>query len=688
MHRTIAAALILVFTAGAQAADRPSFIRGELLKQIYDGLGNDLLTGGLGKEGLAGGNPAACMAESPDAEQLRTCAIYNNYRALVDTTTSGGYGVLYGPNIDLQGNDTLGEGKIAGEEYLAYADDGSGRKNVTMMVQIPLGNPGPLRNFDPQNPCIVTAPSSGSRGVYGAIGTAGEWGLKRGCAVAYTDKGTGLGAHDLQNNTVNLIRGERENAGAAGKDSNFTAPISDAEREKFNAETPNRFAFKHAHSGQNPEQDWGENVLQAIEFAFFLLNRKLEHSITPENTIVIGSSVSNGGASSLRAAEQDKAGLIDGVAVAEPQIQPEEKITIQRGSTPVTGGAKPLFDYETIGNLYQPCAALAPGNSASPGLNSLVATRAANRCAALAEKGLVSGATLADQANDALAKLRASGWEAESDLQHASHYLFATPQIALTYANTYGRFKVQDNLCGFSFGATDAAGNPIPAPPASIARIFATGNGIPPTGGINIINNLSADPAAPGPKLDPLSVSASTGQQDFNVDGALCLRSLFTGAHEDSEKVLEGISQVRPSGDLHGKPAIIVHGRADTNVPANHSSRPYFGLNKLVEGEASGLRYYEVTNAQHFETFIALVPGYDTLFVPLHYYFNQAMNLMYDHLKNSAPLPPSQVVRTTPRGGTPGSAPPIALANVPDIAATPAPGDLITFGGTTLQIPD
>ena len=34
------------------------------------------------------------------------------------------------------------------------------------------------------------ATSSGSRGVYGAIST-GEWGLKKGCAVAYTDKGAG-----------------------------------------------------------------------------------------------------------------------------------------------------------------------------------------------------------------------------------------------------------------------------------------------------------------------------------------------------------------------------------------------------------------------------------------------------------------------------------------------------------------
>src|SRR5205085_6226784 len=103
--------------------------------------------------------------------------------------------------------------------------------------------------------------SSGSRGVYGAIATAGEWGLKHGCAVAYTDKGTGTGAHDLHNNTVNLIRGERADAATAGGAANFIAPISDAQRAAFDAATPNRFAFKHAHSQLNPERDWGLDVI-------------------------------------------------------------------------------------------------------------------------------------------------------------------------------------------------------------------------------------------------------------------------------------------------------------------------------------------------------------------------------------------------------------------------------------------
>ena len=85
-----------------------------------------------------------------------------------------------------------------------------------MMVQIPT-------SFNRDRACIVTATSSGSRGVYGAIGSAGEWGLKRGCAVAYTDKGTGNGVHDLATNTVNLQNGTRTDAAAAGNDSNFTA---------------------------------------------------------------------------------------------------------------------------------------------------------------------------------------------------------------------------------------------------------------------------------------------------------------------------------------------------------------------------------------------------------------------------------------------------------------------------------
>jgi len=677
--------------------DRPDFIKGRILCTTYDGTTDDLLTAGLGMSGLQQGPvPGFADPVNPTAAELRKRAIFNNYRALVDVTTNGGYGSLYGPNIDPDGNNTLGAGKIAGEECLAYADDGTGRKNITLMVQIPRNSQPPAKNFDPENPCIVTAPSSGSRGVYGAIGTAGEAGLKLGCAVAYTDKGTGMGTHDLQNRTVNLINGLRAAASDAGTKSNFTARVTPDQLDDFNALTPNRFAFKHAHSRQNPEKDWGKNVLQSIKFAFFLLNERfgdkdkhkhgkvIRNAITKRNTIVIASSVSNGGGASLKAAEQDWEGLIDGVAVGEPQIQPlaVRGLRIERGGVPVAAQAKSLLNYTTIANLFQVCASQSKDLGASPLLAAIVPGLAAGRCTALKEAGLIGGTTTGEQADQALAALRAAGWEPESDLIHASHWALATPAVATTYANTYGRFSVLANLCGLSFGATDPAGNPIPASAAAVAQIFANGNGIPPTSGINIINNNSLG----GPRLDALSVSPN-GVLDYNTPGALCLRSLVAGARdENAERVREGIRLVRASGFLHRKPTIIVHGRADALVPVNHSSRAFVGLNKLVERGRSRVHYYEVTNAQHFDAFLPLA-GYDTRFVPMHYYFVQAVKLMYDHLKSGAPLPPSQVVETFPRGGT-SPAPPIGPANVPPIDPAPAAGRLITFSGRTLHVPD
>ncbi|MGH8810002.1 MAG: 3-hydroxybutyrate oligomer hydrolase family protein, partial [Noviherbaspirillum sp.] len=183
---SVVAAGILAGCGGSSTSEdlnvKPSYL-GNIQKATYDGTSNDLLTAGLGRTGIQGAAPAYTDPANPTAAELRRNTIYSNYRALVDVTTNGGYGSLFGPNVDNSGNATLGEGKIAGDEYIAYSDDGSGQQNVTLMVQIPA-------SFDKNNPCIVTATSSGSRGVYGAIGTAGDWGLKQKCAVAYSDKGS------------------------------------------------------------------------------------------------------------------------------------------------------------------------------------------------------------------------------------------------------------------------------------------------------------------------------------------------------------------------------------------------------------------------------------------------------------------------------------------------------------------
>ena len=204
--------------------------------------------------------------------------------------------------------------------------------------------------------------------------------------------------------------------------------------------------------------------------------------------------------------------------------------------------------------------------------------------------------------------------------------------------------------------------------------------------GINLINNLSPG----GPLLDLVSSSPSTGIADLNIDGAICQRNLWTGTDAGAQRVQNGVKETLRSGNLHGKPAIIVAGRSDTLVPVNMNARPYFGQNKIVEGATSKLTYIEVTNAQHFDAFIdnALLPGYDSMLVPLHVYFVRAMDSMWAHLTQNVPLPPSQLVRTFPRGGTPGKAPAITPANVPPISATPAAGDAITFSANVVTIPD
>ena len=670
---------------------RPSFL-GTVTTATYDGASDDLLTAGLGWDGLQSATAPAVSA-TPTAAELRRRAIYNNYRALVDISTAGGYGVLYGPNVPVEGgtpNTTSGAGKVAGTEYLAYSVDANGRAAATLMVQIPT-------TFSQTAPCIVTATSSGSRGVYGAVSAAGEWGLKRGCAVAYTDKGTGNGAHELDTNTITLINGLTANATTAGNTSHFTAPISESQRTAFAATNPFRYAFKHAHSQANPEKDWGLFTRQAIQFALWAVNEQFapvvpgtgskQQTFVASNTLVIASSVSNGGGASIQAVEGDTTGLIDALVVGEPVVYPTlpAGLTISRGGVtyPSTAIGRPLYDYISLANLLQPCAAYAPPLATAPGLALVSMASAQNRCGALALNGAVSGADFTSQSNDALAQLRAAGWEPESDVLYASLYAFATPAVAVTYANAYARASVVDNLCGFSFATTNNAlptGVPAAAATSPMLTVFANGNGVPPTNGINVIYN----DAAGGP-MNHLGADSN-----FAALGALCLRQLWTTSNANAVALQAGVSEVALSGNLRGKPAIIVHGRADGLIPVNHTSRPYFGTNKVVEGAASRLSYIEVLNAQHFETFIPAVPGYDTRFIPMHYYDNQALNLMWNHLRNGAALPPSQVIRTTPRGGTPGAAPAITTANLPPIQLAPAAGDAINFsaGSSTVQIPN
>ena len=81
-------------------------------------------------------------------------------------------------------------------------------------------------------------------GGMGAIGSAGDWSMKRACAVVLTDVGKGVGLYDLTDDTVNRIDGTRATRTAAGALNFFAAKITNAARTAYNALFPNRLALK------------------------------------------------------------------------------------------------------------------------------------------------------------------------------------------------------------------------------------------------------------------------------------------------------------------------------------------------------------------------------------------------------------------------------------------------------------
>ena len=690
-------------TTPVYAEGAPSIVHGSVQVATYDGVMDDLLSAGLNQSGLMSPTPPGFVDPlNPTPAELRRRAIWNNYRGIVDTVAGGGIGLLWGPQSP--GAPTfpgVAFGLIPGVEYKAYLQvrDGHGHvNNVPAAVQIP-------SHFDPAKPCIVAAMPSGSRSLYGGIAIA-EWALFKGCAIALPGKGTDTGFHllgaEAAEFAVDNLDGVYGPVDEVGDDAQFALRSSRA-LDAYIATSPYRIATKHAHSQINPERLWGSFGLAGIEFAFWALNNHFEKKgakrFDRRNTLVIAAGASNGGGVALRALEEDGKGLIDGLVVTEPNAVPEDgRFVIRFGDDPLFDPAgRSLYDSMTLMSVYAACAALAPGANVTifplfaPGpLNE-------NRCTSLKEKGLILGDTLAEQAASALSKIRAHGYAEAQDWGIASHdsagFLNLWRALQPTYANAYGRFAIEDNVCGVSFATTDATTfRPVPMTTTNAKKLFADSSGVPPTGGISLV----ADRAANGPILELFAISASTNRQDLNLDSALCFRALQTGEGLASgrdwanfARVQAGTRQVEMSARLHGKPAIVIHGRRDALVFPNVHSRAYYAANQEKEGSKSRLSYIEVTTGQHFDAFVSslFLGPTGVQFAPLHYYFVLAMDAMYAHLTAGAPLPSSQVVRPTPRGAVPYDAGNVPVLLPPPLNS-PSAGDRITFGAGVLSIPE
>ena len=232
MKRTIfrfltTAAWLGAASLGAQA-DTPSETRKPdwlqaVQRTVFDGQSDDLATAGLGTAGLTDKAPAPTYADKlhPTAAELRRVALF------LRGSSGEGFGRLYGPNIDPRTGASLpDDGTIAGTEYLAYADGSGGRQNVAMLLQVPA-------SFRREQPCILAVPVNGSSSLYRDIVDFGYWGLRRDCAVVYTDKGLGNGVHDLETDTVNRLDGTRAGAAEAGREAHFRADLDESKQQEF-----------------------------------------------------------------------------------------------------------------------------------------------------------------------------------------------------------------------------------------------------------------------------------------------------------------------------------------------------------------------------------------------------------------------------------------------------------------------
>lgn len=553
--------------------------------------GDDLLTAGLGLDGLrAMAPPAFANPAQPTAADLRRRAIWSSWRGIADLSPNGGYGQLYGSVAN-----------VPGREYAAFATVPGAKSPHRVLVQVPDA-------FDAGKRCVLVAPASGSRGVYGAIAVAGAWGLPKGCAVAYTDKGAGSDYFDLDAQVGVKLDGTQ---GRAGEGELAFAPNAPAGAKGV--------AFKHAHSQDNPEADWGVHVKQAAEFALASLDQAFPQAapFTFKNTRVIAVGISNGGGAVLRAAEME-GDWLDAVVAGEPNVL-------------VAGhGARALYDYATEAALLMPCALLNfPADALpQPPVRAQVEPLWQARCASLKVAGLVEGDSVAAQARSAYDRLRGNGWtDAALHAGALSVGFDLWRSVAVTYASAYGRYGVGEHPCGYAFAAQNADFSVRAASDAERAVWWSDAAGIPPGNGVGIIDAKLAPP-------------------DFTAAGLHCLRALWNGESADAQRVRAGIAATTARPPRRGLPVVVVHGTDDGLIPPAFSSEPYVAFARAADRD---VRHWQVRNGEHFDAFLAF-PAYGARYAPMLPYVYAALDRVAAHLDGAGELPQDAVIEAKGRG--------------------------------------
>ncbi len=152
----------------------------------------------------------------------------------------------------------------------------------------------------------------------------------------------------------------------------------------------------------------------------------------------------------------------------------------------------------------------------------------------------------------------------------------------------------------------------------------------------------------------------------MGLSSQLCFKQLLT--QTDLQQAIQAVVAQPANNQL---PTMILHGQADGTVAINHSSRAYFHQNQSSQQPNLQLRYYEIERVQHFDALLTY-PGFAQHFVPMHPYFEQALDLMYAHLFEGGALPASQLIKTQPRGLVKGQVPALSHIHAPPISHQPA----------------
>lgn len=611
-----------------------------LKKVYYDGQSDDLLTAGLSLAQLRAATGPE-ISENPTATELRRSAYYHQFKALNDLTDAGGFGRLYGFDESTQA--------IAGTEYWQQRSVADNAYH-TIVVQIP-------ESFDAENPCLLVAPSSGSRHVLGSVATTGTWGLMNNCAVVYTDKGTG---------TQMAIDGEQVYA-IDGTLVDAEDPLAEATRlPQVNGP---QVIQKQPFSGVHPEQYWGEFVLDATRYGLAVLTSEVDDELNKDNVTVMAVSISNGGGAVIRAAEQDKDGLIDAVVAAEPQLNMDYRYQLKKNGHSQSIDTLSLIELGTLLGVYEPCAALHPSLNNAPfkANTALIQPWLMQRCLVLQTSGLLPAGDT-DLPAAAMDKLLQAGITTEAltmaQINTLSHMWAG---IGHTYVNSYLQTKPEDQLCGVVFSGMTQMGQARALTEKEIKTMFAKGNGIAPSNGVEVAG-INAD-GEPDKRL--------MMHPNFGFAAQQCL---YNKAR--SQEMASAIKAIQVDGDLDQTPTIILHGTADGTVAINHASRAYFTKNQSRDNANQNLRFYEIENVQHFDAFLAY-PGFNARFVPMHPYLEQALDMMWAYLKNQQPLPPSQYVSTQVRLMKDTELAPLSAENIPPISAQPT--DLIEANHDVLE---